>query len=269
MLPSTPSEMSTVLAENGTSVPAVTAANIIIGVLVEIVILLLILGNLLMVITLLLYKQWTIPDLLLFTLSFADLVNGTIPVHILNIMNNFHGRTRWSTGLCTLFIWLTFSLRMTSVCTITLISMERVILLTRPLKHRSIVTIKKGRIAVVIVLLFSAFVAALPFMGAGQSGFHDGYCHYQLYDLGIAFGITIETIGIIQLVIVLACFVMIKLSSGEFIKRQSVMVASNQTGNNTHMTAGTKQVKQLTKMMAIVVLLYYISWLPYLVSFSW
>lgn len=49
------------------------------------------------------------------------------------------------------------------------------------------------------------------------------------------------------------------------------MAASKQTGGKNQQereTAGTRQVKQMSFMMAIVVLLYYISWLPYLVSRS-
>lgn len=268
--PSRVSAVATTMVENTTHAGStLTEGGIIVGVVVELVILILITGNLLMVITLLLYKPWTIPDLLLFSLSLADLINGMIPASMLNIINSFYGQERWTPGLCTLFIWMTFSLRMTSVCTITLISGERMLMLTKPLRHHSIVTVNKVRIAIGVVWVFSMFLSAIPFM-AGQTGFDDGYCFYQLYDLGLGFGITIEAIGIIQLILVLACFIIIKLSSWKFIKRQSIMAASNQTGQHVQRkdkeTAGTKQVRQLSKMMAIVVILYYVSWLPYLVS---
>lgn len=261
------SNLSTESGTNGAS----DETNVIVGIVVELVILVLVAGNLLMILTLVHYRPWSITDLLLFSLSFSDIINGAIPVHILNIVNSFYGQNVWTSGLCSAFIWMTFTLRMISVFTITLISAERMLMLTRPLHHHSVITIRKARLAVAGVWIAAIFIAILPFIGAGKSGFKNGYCHYQLYVLGIAYGYIIEAIGIIQLILVLACFIAIRLSSGKFIKRQSVMAAANQTGRRDSQgkaqeTAGIKQVKQLSKMMGIVVVLYYISWLPYLVS---
>lgn len=263
---------SSLSTENGTNGVPTDETNVLVGIVVELVILVLVAGNLLMVLTLLHYKPWSITDLLLFSLSFSDLINGAIPAHMLNIVNSFYGQNTWSSGLCSTFTWMTFSLRMISVFTITLISAERMLMLTRPLHHHSVITISKARVAVAGVWMIAMFIAILPFIGAGKLGFKNGYCLYQLYDLGIAYGYIIEAIGIIQLVLVLACFIAIRLSSGKFIKRQSVMAAANQTGQRdshgkAQETTGIKQVKQLSKMMAIVVILYYISWLPYLVSY--
>jgi len=110
-------------------------------------------------------------------------------------------------------------------------------------------------------------MAILPFIGVGQRGYRAGYCFYQLFDFGVVYGYIIESIGILQLVLVLICFIAIKVTSGKFVKRQSTMAASRQTGGKNQQareTAGTRQVKQMSFMMAIVVILYYISWLPYL-----
>ncbi|XP_032238072.2 uncharacterized protein DDB_G0290685 [Nematostella vectensis] len=250
---------------NATVSPAAVEVNYVVGVVVELVILLLVVGNLLMVITLLLYKPSSTTDILLCSLSAADLINGLIPLQVLNIYNSFIGRDQWTLGVCGLLIWMTYTLRFASVLTITLISAERTLMLARPLQHHTIVTPGKARVAVGATWTVSAFLSALPFMGAGKNGFSAGFCYYQLYDLGLAYGVVVETIGFAQLVLVLLCFIAIKISSWKFTRRQECMAAVNMTGKSqSDATSGTKQVKQLATMMAIVVVLYYLSWLPYL-----
>lgn len=241
------------------------------GLVVEVVIILLVCGHFLIITTLSLYKPWNIADLLLFSLSVADAVNAAIPLQMLNLLNNFIGPHLWTRASCAVFVIMTYTFRIASVCTITLISGDRAILLTRPLQHHIIVTTGRARIAVVAIWLFSIFMSILPFIGVGKPGYRDGFCFYQLFDFGVAYGYIIESIGILQLIIVLVCFIAIKLSSWKFVKRQSTMAAARQTGGKSQQareTAGTRQVKQMSTMMAIVVVLYYISWLPYLVSFT-
>ena len=245
-------------------------ANPVTGLLVHLVIVLLVSGNLLIVVTLALYKPWSIADLLLLSLSLADLLNAAVPLQLLNIMNNFVGPDSWTKPMCDSFVAMTYLLRMASVCTITLISADRTVMLTRPLTHHTTVTLGRAKRAVVATWLFSLLVAVLPFIGAGKSGFTAGYCFYQLLDLGQVYGYIVECIGIIQLILVLACFIALKMSSGRFIKRQHTMAAASQTGSRgkdarRQSTAGATQVKRLSTMMAVVVVLYYISWLPYLV----
>ncbi|KAL9971357.1 hypothetical protein ACROYT_G023870 [Oculina patagonica] len=260
--------LSNLSANTTTSAPAAPfQVNPSLGLVVEVVILLLVFGHVLIITTLCLYKPWNIADLLLFSLSVADAVNAAIPLQMLNLLNNFIGPHLWTRASCAVFVILTYTFRIASVCTITLISGDRAILLTRPLQHHVIVTIGRARIAVVAIWLFSIFMSILPFIGVGKSGYRDGYCFYQLFDFGVAYGYIIESIGILQLIIVLVCFIAIKLSSLKFVKRQSTMAAARQTGGKNQQareTAGTRQVKQMSTMMAIVVVLYYISWLPYL-----
>lgn len=239
------------------------------GLIVEVVIILLIFGHFLIITTLGLYKPWNIADLLLFSLSVADALNAAIPLQMLNLWNNFIGPHLWTRESCAVFVILTYTFRIASVCTITLISGDRAILLTRPLQHHIIVTAGRARIAVVAIWLFSILMSILPFIGVGKPGYRDDFCFYPLFDFGVAYGYIIESIGILQLIIVLVCFIAIKLSSWNFVKRQSTMAAARQTGGKSQQareTAGTRQVKQMSTMMAIVVVLYYISWLPYLVS---
>ena len=263
------------VSRNATSTPNVKStsfqANPTLGLVVEVVVIFLICGHFLIVATLLRYKPWNIADLLLSSLSIADVVNAAIPLQMLNIVNNFIGPHLWTRASCAVFVILTYTFRIASVCTITLISGDRAILLTRPLQHHIIVTVGRARKAVLAIWLFSFFMAILPFIGVGKPGYRAGYCFYQLFDFGVVYGYIIESIGIIQLIIVLICFIAIKVTSGKFVKRQTTMAAAKQTGAKNQQareSAGTRQVKQMSTMMAIVVVLYYISWLPYLVSLS-
>lgn len=249
--------------------PAYFQSNLILGLIVELVIAFLICGHFLILATLFLYKPWNIADLLIFSLSIADTVNAVIPLQMLNVLNNFIGPHLWTRASCVVFVIFTYTFRIASVCTITLISGDRAILLTKPLQHHIIVTIGRARKAVVAIWLFSIFMAVLPFIGVGHPSYDKGYCFYQLYDFGTLYGVIVISIGIVQLVLVLICFIAIKVTSVKFVRRQSLMAASKQTGGKQQEkreTAGTLQVKQMSFMMAIVVLLYYISWLPYLLT---
>lgn len=260
-----------VSALNTSNAPSLPQANLTLGLVVELVIAVLVGGHSLLLTTIALYKPWNIADLLIFSLSMADAINAAIPLQLLNVLNNFLGPHLWTQASCAVFVILTYTFRIASVFTITLISANRAVLLTRPLQHHIIVTIGRARKAVTAIWLFSVFMAILPFIGVGQPGYRGGYCFYQLFDFGVVYGYIIESIGILQLALVLICFIAIKVTSGKFVKRQYIMAASRQTGGKNQQereTAGTRQVKQLSFMMGVVVLLYYISWLPYLVSFS-
>ena len=259
------------ISSNTTDASNTVSGNFVIALIVEVLILGLVSGNLLIVTTIALYKPWTIADTLLFSLSVADLINGAIPLQLLNIINNFLRPDMWNFGLCTMYLIVTYTLRMASVCTITFIAIERALMLTKPLRHLTSVTVSRVKKLIMSVWAFSVFLAVLPFVGVGKHGYHNGFCRYQLFDLGTAYGYLIETVGIVQLLIVLACFVLIKFTTGRFIKRQNLMSAASQIGScadrkKTQDSSGAKQVKQLATLMGVVVVLYYISWLPYLVS---
>lgn len=244
--------------------------NFVIALIVEVIILGLVFGNLLIVTTIALYKQWTVADALLFSLSIADLINGAIPLQLLNVVNNFLRPNLWNFSLCTFYLVITYTLRMASVCTITVIVIERALMLTKPLKHLTRITLWRIKRLLLLVWAFSLFLSLLPLTGVGKHGFRDGFCRYQLYDLGIEYGYLIEALGIVQLLIVLGCFIVIKFTTGKFIKRQNVMSATSQIGRHgdkkMQNSSGSKQVKQLATLMAVVVVLYYVTWLPYLVS---
>ena len=236
-------------------------------------IILVVFGNALVLAALLCYRNWTSADVLIFSLSLADVLDSMVAVQLITTVK-YHMRKHMAKSLCNAFIGLVYTFRVASSTTVTVIAVERAILLTEPFTHRASVTSSRIKKFVLGIWLFSVFSAILPFIGVGHSGFRDGECFSQLYDLGKAYAIYIEVFGAIQLLAVLVSYFAIKLSGKMFIRRQTIMSGhdgSNLRGNRERAqgsgnTSGVRNVRKLTVMMGIVVLVYYISWLPFLVS---
>lgn len=243
------------------------------GVILQSSIIVVVFGNVLVLVALLCYRNWTSADVLIFSLSLADVLDSIVAVQLITTAK-YYMRKYMAKSLCNAFIGLVYTFRVASATTVTVIAVERAILLTQPFTHHTLVTPSRIRKFVLGIWLFSVFSAILPFIGVGHSGFRDGECFSQLYDLGKAYAIYIEVFGAIQLVVVLVSYFAIKLSGMMFIRRQTIM--SGHDGNNLRgnresaqvpsNTSGVRNVKKLTVMMGIVVLFYYISWLPFLVS---
>jgi hypothetical protein len=245
-----------------------------------------VIGNLLVQLSLRYHKKIIVTDILLFSLSLADFVDGILPLQIVVFMNYFVQKP-WTRVLCDLYVVAVNTLRFASAGTVSLIAAERTYLLVFPFKYHTKVSKTKARKVVALTWILSLFFGILPVIGVGHTGFKDGQCMYQLSDLGIEYAIIILTVAFLLLFLVLTCFVAIKMSGGKFIKRQSVMVAAKlatdasklafamgvgkdgtktkcQRANNR--TKGIKEVRRLTAMMTVVIVLYYISWIPILVS---
>lgn len=198
------------------------------GVLIELICVWMFCGNIIIIIVLTLYKPLAIPDLLVFSLAFSDLLNVLFPAQMLNIIPNLL-KTTWSRPLCILFTSSTYWVRISSVLTISVISLDRLIAVQKPLVYRSTVMHEITRIKLLLIglWLLSLLLATLPYMGFGHTGYHEGSCHYQLIDLGLAYGILIEIVGLVQAALVLYCYIGIKVSTGNFMKRQDKFCRTN------------------------------------------
>ncbi len=284
------------------------------GLVVELLCVWTLLGNLVIILVLSLYKPLSIPDILVFSLALSDLLNAIYPAQVLNMIPNLL-KTTWTEGLCVSFTVSAYWLRISSVLTVTVISIDRLIAVQKPLVYRSRVMheVNSAKILISVLWAVSCLLASLPFVGFGHSGFHNNHCHYQLLDLGLPYGILMEIIGLLQLAIVLYCYIAIKISTGNFMKRQdefrhaqlartvSSTPSIEQDGVDSNarqgyrkslsvenhsqlrrmrswtwraqgskrdleLTDGMKQVAKMEKLMATLVFLFYLSWLPFLVS---
>lgn len=237
-------------------------------------------GNALVLIALACYRNWTSADVLLFSLSLADILDSIVALQLITIVKYYMGK-HMVEPLCNVFVGLVYTFRVASATTVTVIAVERAMLLVQPFRHHTLITPSRIKKFVVGIWLFSVFSAILPFIGVGHSGFRNGVCFSQLYDLGKAYAIYIEVLGAIQMIAVLASYFAIKFSGKMFIRRQTVMARHNGSiklgsppslrGESTQIpgnTSGVRNVRKLTLMMGIVVIVYYISWFPFLVSYT-
>ena len=222
------------------------------------------------------YRNWTSADVLLFSLSLADILDSIVALQLITTVKYYMGRNM-AKSLCNVFIGLVYTFRVAAATTVTVIAVERAMLLIQPFRHHTLITPSRVKKFVVGIWLFSVFSAILPFIGVGHSGFRNGECFSQLYNLGKAYAIYIETFGAIQLLAVLFSYFAIKLSGKMFIRRQTIMTGHSrndlrsaqsrrESAQVTSITSGVRNVRKLTLMMGIVVVFYYISWLPFLVS---
>lgn len=255
------------------------------GLILEVGIMAVMLGNLLVVVSLKVQKHWLITDILLLSLSTADFISGAFPLQLVVFMNYFVQKN-WTESLCGFYIVIVNSLRFASAGTVTLMAIERAFMILSPFKYHTTITNSRVKKIVVFTWLVAIFFGSLPFMGVGKSGYDDGKCFYHLTDLGKTYAILIISVSFMLLALVLVCYIAIKSSSIQFIRRQTSMDNKNKsagtdlsrgsdpevlecerpTERRKSNPSGVREIQRLSRMMAIVVFLYYISWLPILVS---
>ena len=249
------------------------------GLIFQCAIVLVVFGNVLVLTALACYRNWTPADVLLFSLSLADILDSIAALQLLTTVK-YYMRRHMTETLCNLFIGFVYTFRLAAATTVTVMALERAMLLVKPFRHHTLITVSRMKKFVLGVWLFSIFSAILPFIGVGHSGFRNGECFSQIYNLGKAYAIYMEVLGALQLIAVLVSYFTIKLSGKMFIQRQTVMSGGGE--NEPHgtqncqdklkslgTTSGVRNIRKLTKMMTIVVVVYYISWLPFLVSNVW
>lgn len=256
-----------------------------IGLILEAGILAVAFGNLLVLLSLKFQKHWLITDILLLSLSAADFVGGAFPLQMVIFMNYFLQQT-WTAFNCGLYIVVVNSLRFASAGTVTLMAIDRTFMILSPFKYHTTITTSRIKKLVVFTWVSAVLFASLPFMGVGKSGYEDGKCFYHLTDLGKTYTILILSVSFLLLTSVLVCYFAIKSSSTQFIKRQTRMDNKNKSagtdpsrGSDPEVLgcerkkerrksnpSGVREIQRLSRMMGVVVFLYYISWLPMLVS---
>ena len=290
------STTSTVTGERADVLTATsTLSPLAIGLILEAGILAVALGNLLVLLSLKFQKHWLITDILLLSLSVADFVGGAVALQIVIFMNYFL-QQKWTAFNCGLYIVVGHSLRFASAGTVTLMAIDRAFMILKPLKYHTTITTSRVKKLVVFTWVGAILFASLPFMRVGKSGYEDGKCFYHLTDLGNTYAILILSVSFLLLTSVLVCYFAIKSSSTKFIERQTRMDLKNKSagsGPTRRSTpevplacghsapecgrpkerrksnpSGVREIQRLSRMMGVVVFLYYISWLPVLVSLS-
>ena len=255
---------------------AVPEVDLTFGLILEVAILLILVENLVILLTMRLYKKLKAVDLLVLSLAGSDFVNALLPLQILNIKAHFV-ISPWPRWLCGSFIATTYTLRIASLSTVSLMSIEKAVLLFQPLKYYTQLTVSLMRKLIVAAWVSSSIIAVLPAaLTNNQKENEDVYCRYQPYHFGMEFGLTVEGIGMLHFIIVLGSYVAMVVSSKGFRRRQKSMIKSQRKDGRRGAVRGKKgrdetqgmlQARQLCRVMGYVVILYYVTWLPFLVSF--
>ncbi|XP_028393589.1 5-hydroxytryptamine receptor 2A-like [Dendronephthya gigantea] len=246
--------------------------NVPFGLTVELIIFIILSENVLIFLTVHQYKKIKVIDLLILSLATSDFANALLPLQMLNIKAHFI-ISPWSRGLCGTFVWSTYALRFASLSTVSLMSIEKAVLLFQPLRYYTQMTLSLTRKLILGAWVSSALIAtpavAFHFKNS-QTEKKDVNCRYQPYQFGLEFGVAVETIGMLHFFIVLGSYLAMVLSSKGFRQRQKRMLSSAHGGRKENKkgrteTRGMLQSKQLCRVMGYVVLLYYVTWLPFLI----
>ncbi|EDO42911.1 predicted protein [Nematostella vectensis] len=278
-------ELSNVSSSTNTSAPAQIASSLPLSMVMvlELACITVILGNLLVILAFCSYRQRTAPDILILSLSLADFLDSGIALQMV-VFIKYLLRFPWTQRSCDSFIVLLYTFRTASASTVTFMAAERALLLVYPIRHRTMVTIPRTSKLILAIWVFSLVCGGLSFIGVGHSSFHkhEKACPYQLYDIGIEYAILFEVLGGLMLLVTLLSFIAIKVSGRKFLRRQSMMKmplrkvskqalceeyssrSRGRGGSRAHETAGMTSVRRLTLMMAIVVVVFFVSWMPFL-----
>eukprot|EP00794_Sanderia_malayensis_P015201 gene15201-16770_t len=166
-----------------------------------------------------------LPDILIFTLSLSGLLNSftviTIVVYHRAADSSGQDGINW---LCKVQFWFATTLRNVDIFTITLISVDRYIALTKPFFYRARVRPAHGWWAVLTTTLASGLISILPFFGFGSiSRVVPSLC-VAGWDSKIS--IVIVAVAYVQFAIVLFCYMSVMCTIRKFVQRQKAMANS-------------------------------------------
>ena len=246
------------------------------------------LGNLLVLLTIRTFRVRRVPDLLIGSLALVDLVNDLVPVLMSTtifflVPRGFNALK--SDPLCEFYNWASSFLRLLASFITTIMSLDRLCATLWPFFYRTKVTHAAAIYIVFGTMMSAAFVAAWPAMGWGQVFPHMAICSF---DFGGNFAYIIAFLGYAQLIIVMSCFVAVARTLSKFRKRLNALKegqtmvlksgqfhvqceSSNSRAANSSERPGvesrhSKESRLFVKIMGIVVLLFYVSWMPIIVS---
>ena len=238
------------------------------------------------------FKQPKVTDVLVLGLAITDLLATLIPVPMsiysyLSLVNFPEG-----SAACNLYGTIAQFTRYSSALITTVIAIERYIAVLHPLIYRD--KVKPPLFAGILLGCWAvAFIIAFPPAVDPNTPIssHQGFC---LFDFTTAYAIFIVIYGLVQFVVVLVCFIVTTVALIRLVMRYRHVRSANQssTKKRRDSTSALKApersrslVKKLSQMkltaqeglqlgvearflimFATVVILFYISWLPIVVS---
>lgn len=171
--------------------------------------LVIVIGNTLVIVVQRIYGRKQIPDYLILVLAVIDLVNAFGPVLFSVIMYASKSRSFEdfnSTVPCHFFNSTATLLRLSACFLMTMMAVDRAISVAKPLYYRTALqlrTIKRWTIAAIAT---AALIACVPITGATPVQPHQQVCSF---DFESGYALFIATLGYIQLIAVLICYIVV------------------------------------------------------------
>ena len=222
-------------------------------------------ANLIIIIAVIRYKNLrTSTNVLIVNLAFADLLNS--PSLLLARIHYFMAVNSYNEVIIKIFICVPHALTVSSVSisltSFTLITIERWLAITYPLKFKTYVTIKK----IVIVAVVSSLLAfaqnfSIVMYYAWQQPMHFYEKPFTIIDF-IPLPVLIY-IGPVHYCTFIAIMICLYISIAITLKRHS-------TFQNRHSSAmATQNTKKVTQMTSIILALFLVIWVPYTIAVAY
>ena len=184
-------------------------------------------GNLAILFAIRTFNKRTVSDMLIGCLALVDLLNGLGPVNISIVMYfagpvGFKGlpHLKW---LCFLYAWMSCVLRLLACFIATLMSLDRFVAIVTPFRYRTKVTIRATYITVLSLFVFSVLMGLLPVSGIVDLHMSGPICSFAFTSV---FAAVIVTLGYLQLIIVIICYVSVIFGIKAFLSRQTLLKVS-------------------------------------------
>ena len=256
-----------------------------------------ILGNSMTIFIMLKFKTIKIPDLLVIALAIDDLIATLIPI-TMSIVGYFRGKNyEMGSHTCNFFGVIAAYTRFTAALLVTVISVERYLAVKKPLFYRKHCTPSLFKKLLVLVFVFNALLAFPPAVDPNTPiNEYRGFC---LFSFTRIYAVSIVVYANIQFIIVLFCFVCIVKELYNLRQRRKHMTAQNMynryssASNRESVTFSrstlvskvsdlSQRLKktapavgewlqlsieaQFARMLLAVTVLFYINWMPTVVS---
>ena len=247
-----------------------------------------VIGNALVVVARRISKRKHIADFLIASLAMVDLINGFGPVTISIIMyvlhpSGFNGN--YNDYLCKFYNWAATSLRLSACFLSTAMALDRVLSVQKPIYYRTKLSTQNVKGTILFIILAAIIIASMPFAGWSKVYPFDAVCSF---DFGSSYAILIAVLGYVQLVIVLISYILVVHGLAGFIGRQVAMreqqmsrerelsVRRSNLFDRRKSSSGLLMLelgrfrtsKRFAKIMGVVCFLFYVSWMPIVVSMT-
>ena len=189
------------------------------------------------------------------SLACADLGVGTL-VTPLSIYPSITHLWPYGNFVCKLQCYLGTAFCCVSILTLTFVSIERYIFISKPLEYHTIVTEKRGKITIGIIWIVAIVACSGPVIGVGKEKWYDDYYLCLLdWDYNIYYSATIGCLIILPSFIIIA-FAYVKILVISRRQARQIQDAGHQISAGRRKGVG---------LIIVVIIAFYIAWIPWLI----